>query len=233
MKFFEDSNALDSLRHSDFDALSAYGEVIDNSLQADATKILIEMFCSHPRSNYQQIDYLAFGDNGSGMPTDTLHACLKLGWSSRYNDRSGIGRFGVGMVLGAIHEVKRIEVYSKKKNGTWQYTYIDLDEIENDKLDEIPEPEAKDVPEKFTHLVDEAHGTLVIWSKYDKQKKSGDSIIKEADHWIGRTFRYFIWDGVEIHLNGQEVKAHDPLYARTEKTTFPIGHLRYLKDHRL
>ena len=36
VRFFEDSNALDSLRSSDFDTLSAYGEVIDNSIQANA-----------------------------------------------------------------------------------------------------------------------------------------------------------------------------------------------------
>ena len=41
VKFFEDSNALDSLRHSDFDALSAYGEAIDNSLQADAIDMVL------------------------------------------------------------------------------------------------------------------------------------------------------------------------------------------------
>ena len=48
------------------------------------------------------------------MDATVIASCLKLGWSSRFNDRSGIGRFGVGMVLGAIHECKRIEVYSKQ-----------------------------------------------------------------------------------------------------------------------
>ena len=61
VKFFEDSNALDSLRHSDFDALSAYGEVIDNSLQAGANRIAIRMECTSPRANYHQIKELLFG----------------------------------------------------------------------------------------------------------------------------------------------------------------------------
>jgi hypothetical protein len=221
MKFFEDSNALDSLRHSDFDSLSAYGEVIDNSLQAEAKRISIQMFKAPPKNGYEQIEYLAFADDGIGMPKDVLHACLKLGWSSRYNDRTGIGRFGVGMVLGAIHEVKKIEVYSKEKGGQWRYTYIDLDEIEAKKLDEIPEPVTAEIPKKFLHLISDDRGTLVLWSKYDKQKKSAPLLAKDATHWIGRTFRYFIWDGVQITLDGQEVKAHDPLYTRTEKTNFP------------
>ena len=94
MKFFEDSNALESLRHSDFDALSAYGEVIDNSIQANAKNIVIRMECLPRRHNREQIETLAFGDDGEGMNETTVHSCLKLGWSSRFNDRSGIGRFG-------------------------------------------------------------------------------------------------------------------------------------------
>ena len=107
VKFFEDSNALDSLRSSDFDALSAYGEVIDNSIQAEAKNISL-MFELNRLRRTSTVEHLAFGDDGQGMDADTIASCLKLGWSSRFNDRTGIGRFGVGMVLGAIHECKRI-----------------------------------------------------------------------------------------------------------------------------
>ncbi len=93
MEFFKNSNALESLRSSDFDNMSAYAEVIDNSLQADAKNIKIDFFSLQVKANYERIDEIAFGDDGTGMDTDTLHACLQLGWSSRYNDRSGIGRF--------------------------------------------------------------------------------------------------------------------------------------------
>ncbi len=221
MKFFEDHRALDSLRHSDFDALSAYGEVIDNSLQANASTVNISFELSAIKHNYEQIETLAFGDDGDGMDKDTLHACLKLGWSSRFNDRSGIGRFGVGMVLGAIHEVQKVEVYSKVEGGSWLYTYIDLQEIENGTLSEIPIPKEQSIPEEYLNLAGANKGTLVLWSKYDKQNASGSKIKKDAEKWIGRTFRYFIWDGVRIVVDGQEVKAHDPLYVRTEKTAFP------------
>ena len=155
------------------------------------------------------------------MDTATLHACLKLGWSSRYNDRGGIGRFGVGMVLGAIHECQRIEVYSNSGSG-WHYTYVDLQEIEEGTLVEIPEPIKKTVPEKYFHMLSDGSGTLAIWSKYDRQPKSSNLIIKEEDHYFGRTFRHFIWDNeVTIELNNSPVKAFDPLYFNVGKTNFP------------
>jgi hypothetical protein len=43
------------------------------------------------------------------------------------------------MVLGAIHECQRIEVYSNNGNG-WLYTYVDLQEIEQGTLKGIPAP---------------------------------------------------------------------------------------------
>ena len=221
MEFFKSSNALESLRSSDFDNMSAYAEVIDNSLQAGAKNINVDFFSLQVKANYERIDEIAFGDDGTGMDTDTLHACLQLGWSSRYNDRSGIGRFGVGMVLGGIHECQCIEVYSNNGQG-WHYTYVDLQEIEADTLNEIPAPVLKSVPSKFEHLINKNRGTLVVWSKHDRQPKSSHLIVEDVRHYFGRTFRKFIWeDDVQIQINSTPVKAFDPLYARTEKTKFP------------
>ena len=220
-RFFEDSNALDSLRSSDFDAYSAYGEVIDNSIQANATEIKLNFKVS-ATGNHRKIDSLAFGDNGSGMDARIIASCLKLGWSSRFNDRSGIGRFGVGMVLGAIHECKRIEVFSKQGNADgWLWTYVDLDEVADKTLSEIPVPIKKTIPKEYRSLVGSDSGTLVIWSKYDRQKYSSDKIIRETHSYIGRTFRHFIWDTVNIEIDGEAVKAYDPLFLTTEKTAFP------------
>lgn len=222
MAFFEPGKALEALRKSSFDNLSAYAEVIDNSIQAEAENIKIHFFLKPQKGNYEEISELVFGDDGIGMNVDTLNACLKLGWSSRYNDREGIGRFGVGMVLGAIHECKRIEVYSKQADNEWYYTYIDLEEIESGDLKDIPVPIKKQVPARYQGFINNQHGTLVIWSKYDRQKESGHLIIDEAKHYFGRTFRKFIWDAnLTISVNEEEIKAFDPLYVRTEKTKFP------------
>jgi len=46
-------------------------------------------------------------------------------------------------------------------------------------------------------------------------------MLEEFRVWTGRTFRKFIWKGVNIVLNGGEVNAIDPLYVTTEKTRFP------------
>jgi hypothetical protein len=222
VRLFQDANALDSLRNSDFDAVSAYGEVVDNSIEAGARNIRIKFITSEAGHGYQVIDKLAFGDDGDGMNANTLHNCLQIGWSSRYNDRTGIGRFGVGMTMAAIHECKRVDVWSKQTRSEWLHTAIDLVKIERGEEETIPDPTPKALPKEFEGLVGESSGTLVVWSKYDRQEANAAKLIDDTIVWMGRTYRYFIWeDGVRIFVNGQVVQVIDPLYARTEDTRFP------------
>ena len=166
--FIEQGTALESMRASDFDCYSAYGEVIDNSIQANATQIRIEIEEKQDRHNtrHKKIGRILFADNGSGMDVDLLHKCLTLGHSSRYNDRSGIGRFGVGMTLGAIHECRRVDVYSKSIGGEWNHTFIDLDEIKSGNLKYIPRPTSKSLDHNIAEFIKDLG---LLFGQYDKQ----------------------------------------------------------------
>ena len=222
--------AFESLRNSDFDTVSAIGEVIDNSIQAKAKNIRIKIKKTETRNKKNaDLTEIAFGDDGLGMSANILGKCLQLGFSDRYNDREGIGRFGVGMTLGAITQCTRIEVYSKPKGGGWNFTYIDLDALRNQEDPEIPVPKPAEVPREYADLIGEI-GTLVIWKNWDRE----DAKIDEIKSWIARVYRKFI--GVEIikddkiipnptpvHIfiiDGTEVEIHamDPLYVT--KTEF-------------
>lgn len=220
-----DGAALKSMRDSDFDTYSAIGEVIDNSLQANSThiKLKINYKLAQRVNGFEPITSIVLGDDGDGMSKDILHHCLQLGYSSRYNDRSGIGRFGVGATLAAIHECRRVEIYSKEKGGSWNYTYIDLDLVSKEppEMVSIPEPIEKNLPDEFKTLTGDEKGTVVIWSKYDRQQESASKLIEELKIWVGRTFRTFIWKNIRLFINGDEVKAIDPLYVKTAKTKFP------------
>lgn len=222
VKLVNDATALLSMRESDFNATSAYGEVIDNSIEANAKNVKI--YFEYDQGTLQEaINWVAFGDDGSGMSPDLLHHCLQLGYSSRYNKRDGIGRFGVGSTLAAINQCQRVEIYSKESKSDWYFTYIDLEEIMNDptKATSIADPTLKNPPNSLLSLSNEDHGTIVLWKKYDRQPHKATRVLEDAKEWIGRTYRYFIWDDIVITLNNQVVPAVDPLYARTFKTKFP------------
>lgn len=213
--------ALESLRNSNFNTVSAMGEVIDNSIEANAKNIRIAIKKEKIRGERYDLTEVAFGDDGIGMNQDILHRCLQLGFSSRFNSRKGIGRFGVGMTLGAITQCTRIEVYSKPKGGEWNFTYLDLDEIKEHESGIIPVPIHTTIPEEYAELIGDK-GTLVIWKNWDRE----DATIDEMSIWIGRTYRKFIGselahdgkiikntDQRDIFLDEKKISAFDPLYA--------------------
>jgi hypothetical protein len=236
--------ALVSLRSSGHDHMSAVGEVVDNSLQANARHIRVRLFTTKKKIGKNSkatevVERLAVGDDGDGMDVGTLRNALKLGYSSRYNDRNGIGRFGVGAKLGGISHAKRIELYSRQdEKGPWLRTYIDLDEIESREMRFIPEPVPSDLPDDCRSLVGE-HGTLVVWSKTDKleENESGggrraDTVKTDLVRYIARTFRKFLNGGIAIEFDGEPVLPHDPLYLMTstrfhqEKNTDSVAAIR-------
>ena len=228
VKLVNEAQALLSMRESDFDTYSAYGEAVDNSIQAGAENIYLRFETEKIRGNYEAITRLSFIDDGDGMPKEIIHRCLQLGYSSRFNDRTGIGRFGVGMTLGAIHECQKIDVFSRQsKNENWLSTCVDLRSIEEATADEDAEidikiPTEKEFPEWVIDLQPKGKGTAVIWSSYDRQSENASKVIENTKIWLGRTFRHFIWnDNVSIFVNGEKVFAIDPLYVTTKDTQFP------------
>ena len=227
--------AVESLRQSDFDTCSAIGEAVDNSLQAGATAIHIwareEELPARGRrgAGVKTVTEIAIGDNGSGMDRSTLHHCMQLGYSTRYNERNGIGRFGVGMTLAAINQCKRIEVFSRTKaTDPWLWTYVDLNAASSEPF--IPEPVKKDIPRAHESLVGKT-GTLITWSDIDVRTSTPE----EIRHWLARTYRKFIGkqvvvtkevvankNVVTLTYNHDPIEAHDPLYA-VRSSCFPEG----------
>ena len=220
-------NALLSLRASGHDYCSAIGEVFDNSIQANANYINLRLFTDKRvvgknSKKTEVVDRVAIGDDGDGMDISVLHRALQLGYSTRYDDRGGMGRFGVGAKLGGISVARRLELWSRQNgDDPWLHTYIDLDEIEAGTMTSIPTPMPSDLPADCADLVGE-HGTLVIWSNADRlaMRESGgarqaSTVESELMNYTARTFRKFLDGGIQITVGSTAVKPHDPLYLMT------------------
>lgn len=220
--------ALLSLRASNFDTPAAVGEPIDNSIQAKANNIRIRLVEGERRVGKKQkttpiVEQIAIADDGTGMDEDTLHQSLVLGYSSRYDSRNGMGRFGVGATLAGISQAQRLEIYTRNtKKGPYLYTYIDIEDISKGKQKSMPFPENREIPKEFAGLMSEGSGTLVVWSKCDRLVQGEDGTVHnlnevrtELVEWISRTYRYFLDGGLRIELDGNLIEPHDPLYLMT------------------
>ena len=229
--------ALKALREVGYrNTATAIAELVDNSLEAEADDILIITQSKYSSRNNKRPIYrvhkISVLDNGEGMDPSELGNCLSLGWGTRLNSRSGLGRFGFGLKGASISQARRIDVYSWR-NGRCFRTYLDLDEIENSHQDLLPPIEECELPSVYKNKFEEflgASGTLVEWSRLDKIDFSKPAtLLNRMEGDLCRIYRHFLddddtygrkrnilmcdFDLDEYSLKGKvALKANDPLY---------------------
>ena len=191
---------------------SAISELVDNSIQAGAKNVRIKIHIGPDEHYPMQIAVL---DDGSGMNVATLREALRFGGSSRFNDRAGMGRYGMGLPNSSLSQAKKVEVYTWQNNNKPIYSYLDVDEIASGKLAEVPLPIAQTLPEAFATNIEKS-GTLVLWSQCDRlSNRKMQTIAYKLEESLGRIFRYYIWDGINIYVNGKAITAIDPIFYRS------------------
>ena len=199
---------------------SALSELIDNSIQAGATSVGVQLtaveqeWSGKGKPVLPRIVQVAIGDNGRGMDAETLRRALRFGDSSRFNDRKGLGRFGMGLPNASVSQCKRVEVYSWRRGSKPLWTYIDVDEIASGEMSEVPEPSETPIPAPFSELAGSPSGTIVVWDKPDRLDHDGkcDTLARALRPSLGRIFRYFLIRDFELTINGTRVGPTDPLY---------------------
>ena len=190
---------------------SAVSEIVDNSLQAGAKNIWITI--SNSGDDHHPL-VLAVLDDGGGMDRRTLRQALRFGGSSRFNDRVGMGRFGMGLPNSSLSQARRLEVFSWQKKAQTIFSYLDVDEIAAGELTVVPDPISEKLPPQTVDMIPNT-GTLVVWSKCDRLSHSRISTItKKLRRGLGQVFRHYIWNGVTITINGEDVKPLDPLFLK-------------------
>ena len=224
--------AIEAMRDSGYrNTAYAIAELVDNSVQADAGDV--QLFCVEEMvplevRQRRQLCKIAVLDDGGGMDADTLRKALQFGNGTRLQDRSGIGRFGMGLPNSSIAQASRLDVWTWR-NGPENalHTYIDVDEIARGQQREVPRPEASALPQEWRDLANGIGqtGTLVLWSRLSMGRltwKGAKATLKNTSLLIGRTHRNFIHDKslrvrmvtvVDDRVEEEfEVPVNDPMY---------------------
>lgn len=194
------------------DVSAAVAELIDNSLQASAR--LIQVFVREDRIVPARNVTIGVLDDGQGMTADTLREALRFGGTERFGDRSGLGRFGMGLPNSSVSQTRRFDVFTWQRPGDCIHTYLDVDEVAAGRMRSVPHPNLHQLPEWVAPYVS-ASGTLVLWTKCDRlARHRASTIAQRLREPLGRLYRYAIWSGVRLTINGVPVKAVDPLFLR-------------------
>lgn len=223
----ESAPLVESLRDSGYkSAASAGAELADNAFQADASAFLITLE-EKPAPEVRKrgphtpgIARVVFSDDGKGMDPELLRNAVRFGYSTRFGDRTGMGRFGMGLPNASISQAETFEVYSRVARGPWYYVRLNLREIASGQLEEVPEPVVQDPPAQYVTPGGQT-GTIVIWEDLDRLNMHWQSADKLQSHFVtelSRIFRYYLVAGRTIAISTPKsdkplrVQPFDPLY---------------------
>jgi len=199
----------------------AMAELIDNSIQADASHIDI-VFGFDSGTMPTQI---AIIDDGYGMEPTMVRASLVWGAGTRAENRAGFGKYGYGLPSASVSQCHRVTVYSKTEEGSWHSAYLDIDEIKdgswtkNGRI-EMPVERKTELP-KFVvdHLKSKdrwksfTHGTVVVWGgeldriDYRQREKLRANLLTH----LGVIYRNYLV-ATPMTVDGQNVQPCDPLF---------------------
>lgn len=188
---------------------AAVAELVDNSIQAGAKNVRIFVDDGGTADRGVRVAVL---DDGSGMTSTTLRMALQFGGSQRFADRSGMGRFGMGLPNASISQARRVDVFTWRAPNASFTSHLDVDEIAAGGVNEIPRVKRAGLP-KWAQEWRSFSGTLVVWSKCDRiDNRRVSTVSRKLHEPLGRMFRHFLWKGVSIFINGERVNAIDPLF---------------------
>lgn len=197
-----------SLRHLGYDNYSAICDIIDNSVDAEATIIKVSV---HQEKGQPVIRII---DNGHGMTEDILDEALRLGSNVERNLSSDLGKFGMGLCTASLSLCKRVEVYTKTRDRALLKSISDVDEIiQQQKFVKFIGPANEQDYEMFDSLLsNEESGTIVVLRKCDNLRNSNLTQFKNTvKKEISRVFRMFILANKQFYVNEELCIADDPL----------------------
>lgn len=232
---------INSLRDVGYEStISALCEHVDNAIQAAATEIRV-YFCQTGRRGEYNIDALVY-DNGRGMEPHVLQVAMSFGGSMYYDNRKGIGRFGVGMKTAALSMAPAVEVYSWTEPGAIYTMTLDARDIsvKMANLLELPEPQFHDaLPSNVAEILTKpmaypkAHmdqdliassedelldhmgqsGTIVFIPDCDRlTHKKSQTLVDNAVKEMARVYRVQLSAGLRLFVNNRQVEPFDPTY---------------------
>lgn len=194
-------NFIRAIRDSGYlNLTTALAEIIDNSLQAGATEVMIAL----GRSGQDSRPEITVEDNGSGMSPAELADCLRFGGSSRFNSRKSLGRFGMGLPAASLSQARRVEVTTWQSGSDALFVSLDVDVVAeggDTALNPVP-----GVPGAS------GSGCRVTWRECDRIEYKRLAWLERSLHKnLGRMFRRFLTRDLVLRINGEAVQPIDPM----------------------
>lgn len=219
-----------SLRDIGYEFVDAVADVVDNSVEAQATVVSINLKFEGEDS------YLTIADNGTGMASKEVQEALRFGSNRSYGDTDDLGRYGLGLKTASLSQCERLTVSTRRGEERARINSYcwDLDHIEKTNRWEILKIDSEELKEEVWNHLHETTGTVVTWERLGRllgykypsgeyARKQAESMTESLKIHLGMIFHRFLSGEIHgkriaIYINDERVLPWDP-YSRGEKLT--------------
>lgn len=221
---------MESLRDIGYELPSAVADLVDNSLDAEATSVDITV-------GFEGADsWIRIADNGTGMAAQRMNEAMRYGSSREYDD-ADLGKFGLGLKTASLSQCERLTVATRTNPGRREIEIRrwDLAHVREEDRWELLRLSPREVRDELTQPLRGSVGTVVMWERLDRvmgyKLPSGlaaehglSALCREIEEHLGMVFHRFLSGGaarplpVTIALNGNPIDAWDP-FATAEPET--------------
>jgi hypothetical protein len=233
---------ISSLRDMGYDFPAAVADIVDNSIEAGAGRVGIDI------RNDGDDSWVRICDDGRGMKPAQVREALRYGSTREYDQEKSLGKFGLGLKTASMSQCQHLLVASRSNPNqpqicayAWDLAHI----VETDTW------EILDVGrEEHTELLREPlltrTGTVVLWRRLDRIlglkhpyggmiKKRILGMCSELEEHLAMVFhRYLAGEAgrrrVRISVNGKPLRPWDP-FVRAEKSTSRLEPVVLQYDH--
>jgi len=220
---------ISSLRDMGYDFAQAVADVVDNSVEAGATLINIDVEFDGNDS------WVRIADNGKGMKPDVLREAMRYGAERKYEE-DDLGKFGLGLKTASMSQCQRLSVASRWSEGRCEINAFswDLAHIQQTNRWEVLKLKGKEITPLMANPLKNNKGTVVLWQRLDRilgykypygemAKKKLSMICREIELHLGMVFHKFIKGEVrgkrfKLLLNGNLIEPWDPFCQEQKKT---------------
>src|SRR3954451_69891 len=151
-----------SLRDIGYDAASAVADLVDNSIDADATVVEISVCRKGEHS------FISVADNGRGMTERVLDEAMRYG-SRRSYDARDLGKFGLGLKTASLSQCRRLTVATRTTaRGRVEVRRWDLDEGARHHTWRLARLTPRECARDLLDPLAGTSGTVVMWERLDR-----------------------------------------------------------------
>jgi hypothetical protein len=229
-----------SLRSLGYDFSAAVADLVDNSISAAATEVLIDVEFDGDHSRVR------IADNGVGMSKAQLEEAMRYGSERDYDDNE-LGKFGLGLKTASLSQCQRLSVASRQNTSRGIHVFCwDLEHIDKTDRWELLVPDKNREERILNGHLSNHTGTVVLWERLDRMlgqkhpygeasRKRLLKMCRELEEHLTMVFHRFL-DGevrnhkLKIKLNDNQLKGWDP-FVRNEPETKQLNPISIDLEH--